>query len=403
MTYLILFISCNKKEEFKKMHNIFKLKMGYNENEIGFFFNKDLISNKILNVYHLNGFYYISDPKNNKIMKLTKSGVPVLIIYNASENPQIKPTEENVNDETGDKEIAYVKLYKEYPIYSPGLIAADVNKNIYIVNNHPDYKTINTDNSIVFSLILKFDKKGNLLYKLGSDGINSNPFGNIINMICDSNNNLIIQEQLKYNSVIYKFSPEGELVLKEIITKEQIPLNDKEKDFIVDIISIKPGYIEDEVLITCQYLKKEIENFSIVSYEVMYEKIFKYSLNNKSFVDLLLKLTPKYIEIPNDNNDANIKKVFGKTKKVLKPMENLLGVDTFGNLYFSQTKLILNDISNCSQNLYIYDNRNKLKNNLVITYPKDIQYSSDLHVSPSGKIYSYYIKDGELQFVSVKE
>ena len=59
--------------------------------------------------------------------------------------------------------------------------------------------------------------------------------------------------------IFYKFNPQGQLILKRHFFRKNIPFTENEKDLIIDIIQINPGYIEDEIYITCQYVKEKVE------------------------------------------------------------------------------------------------------------------------------------------------
>ncbi|HPO51137.1 MAG TPA: hypothetical protein PLO89_12495, partial [Spirochaetota bacterium] len=142
--FLILFIfSFSFSCVFQKrspMEVLFKTKIGFGENELGFISKNGAISTNAVTVSYKNGFYYIADATNNKILRTTEKGELLLAIYNPDFNPALKPTKttEKENSET----VVFVKLYKDYPVYEPSNICADIDKNIYFVNNLPSYKKL---------------------------------------------------------------------------------------------------------------------------------------------------------------------------------------------------------------------------------------------------------------------
>lgn len=411
LLFLIIFLnSCKKVSNNSKIRNIFKMNIGYSENDIGLFFKNDVLNQDNINVFYRSGFYYISDNQNNKIIKTTENGVHILIIYNPENNPNLKPTKiENINisDNTNDQQdkIVYVKLYKNYPIYSPGIITSDIEKNIYVVNNHYSYKKTDEAGNIVNSLILKFDNKGNFLFKIGKEGIDTMPFSYIKKMVTDQNNNLIILEStINGDTIIYKFSQNGILKTKLSISKKDIPTAQNEKDLLIDIINIIPGYIDDEIYITCQYVKEIEESLGVKYFETEYEKILKYSIKSKKIIKVIHKITPKVLNLSEikKNNDF-ISRFYGDKKEVTKPFENLIGLDTNGNIYFSQFELPLDNLDKNKQKLFIYNKKGIIKDETLIDYPIDAQYISDFILSPEGKIFFYYVIDGVIQFVTINK
>ncbi len=395
---LIIFSSCFKKAKPIKLKNSFSVSLGYDINEIGNFFESNRMSADSLFIHYNEGFYYFSDPINKKIMKITKSGVPILIIFNKTNNPHIKPT--ITSDQTSDESLSFVKLYKDYPLNSPGIIATDIDKNIYLVDNDNN-KNTNGNQEIYTYSVLKFDKKGNLLFKLGREGINTEPFDSIVSMLCDSDNNLVIQDYSNKNILIYKFSKEGKFLSKTEITKNQIPLTSKEADSIVDIIDVKLGFNEDDVYVTCQYINKNVENISLANYEILYEKILKYSLKSKKFTQQILKIDPEYFDITRFKQTETAQKVFGNKKKILKPMQSLIGVDKYNNVYMTRPEFKIDKLNKLSQFIFVYDSNHRLKNYFSVEYPQGVDYYSDFYLSAEGKIFSYFFNNGDLQFVDI--
>ncbi len=398
----ILFIflsSCFNTAKPVKLKNSFLMKIGYDINDVGNFLQPNGMSAASLFIHYNEGFYYFSDPVNNKIMKVTKSGVPILIIFNKSYNPHIKPTK--IDDATSDESLSYVKLYKDYPVYSPGILTTDIDKDIYVVNNDPAYRKSNADQAASSSMILKFDNKGSLLFKLGKEGPDTEPFTSILNMQCDDKDNLVVQEYSITGILIYKFSPQGKLLSKNNITKDQIPLTGKEQNCIVDIIDVKLGFTENDVFITCQYVNKKVENISLVSYEVLYEKILKYSLKSGKFVQSLIKIDPEYYDASKFKQTEIAQRAFGNKKKILKPMESLIGVDRYNNIYMTRPEFKQDNLGRTTQIIYIYDGCHCLKNYFSVDYAAGEEYFSKFFLTPEGKIFSYYFQKGELQFVDI--
>ena len=251
------------------------------------------------------------------------------------------------------------------------------------------------------SLILKFDNNGSLKYVIGKNGIDSSPFSYISKMITDQKNNLIVYEKNENENNIYKFGTDGTLKSKTSISQNDVPKTSEESNLIVDIINIIPGFIEDEIYLTCQYIKEKEDNFSIKNYEIIYEKILKYSLKTNKISKLIISLKPKKINFSKLKLNPELKELYGDKKEIVEPMENLMGADVSGRMFFYKMELPLELLNENKQSLSIYDNNGKLLKEILLEQPLNVQYVSEFYLSSEGKVFYYYIIDGEVQFVSI--
>lgn len=395
---LIMLFSCVIQER-SPMEVLFKTKIGYAESELGIIAKDGAVKTDSIITSYKNGFFYIADSINNKIIRTTEKGEILLIIYNPDFNPTFKPTvTKNIsNDET----VVFVKMYKDYPVYNPTAICADIDKNIYFVNNLPSYKKIDEDGSFLSQMILKFNGKGELEYELGKQGIGTMPFGYIESIATDEKENLIVQENCTNGIIIYKFTKEGILEKEVKITKADIPLTTKENGYLLEIIDLKIGYFENDIYLTCQFVKEVKEVPALSKYEAVYEKVMKYSLATAKFERLLLKITPQYFDLTKVSNNSEIKDLYGDKQKVVRPTETFIGMDEGYNMYFSQKDVMLSTSNRNNEILYIYTNNGRLLNNIYVNYKSDIIYASTLFFSPNGRVYSYYIKDDEIYFILI--
>jgi hypothetical protein len=402
MLLFLLLSSCVYQKK-SAMDELFSMKIGYSENELGLLSKDEVINSDTMNIYYKHGFYYISDAVNNKILKTTEKGEPVLVIFNKDYNPTIKPTVVEKDTTSDHENLVYVKLYKDYPVYSPGLITSDINKNIYFINRLPSYRIANDDGTIYEQMVLKFDSKGDFVYEIGQNGVSSTPFGFIMSINIDEKNNLIVQENNDKGILIYKFAEDGTLLKKAQIEKEKIPVQDKEKTFLFDIVDTKIGYFENDIYLTVQFIKETQEPLSVTKYETMYEKIFKFSLDTMNFDPRpLMRVNTQYVDISKHSSNASeIKELYGDKQKIMRPIETLIGIDDMHNLYFSQKDVILSKSDINNESLHIYNSFGGLLKNVSVKYPQGVKFASDMFFSSNGKIFSYYVKEGEIHFVLI--
>lgn len=399
ITAIFALIGCSRSDDVQ-YEELFSLNFGYNDNEIGINLNSENMLEYGFDFDYKNNFFYISDSINNKVIKLTEKGEALLIIYNPETNSILKSTD--VSSATGD-EILFTKLYREYGLYTPEIIASDGDRNIYVVNKDPGLKKINENQSVSDQLILKFDNNGDFLYLLGTEGKgNLTPFTHITDIKIDDKDNLLIKEDFDENTLICKFDKNGALLKKSVVNKKEIPLQKNEENLIAIQSGVFLGYKEDELYITSQFIKENLESSLILKYETLYEKLFGYSLQNDKYQRLIMKIQQKFTDISKLSNYADIKDMYGENKVIARPIDDFAGIDIYSNIYFIQRDISIKGKNINDFTLAEYDTNGRLKKNYIVNYPPDIEVTSNLLISDFGAAYSYYIKGEEITFVKIK-
>ena len=101
------------------------------------------------------------------------------------------------------------------------------------------------------------------------------------------------------------------------------------------------------------------------------------------------------------SNNSEVKDLYGDKQKVLKPLESFLGMDENFNLYFSQKDFYLSLSNKNNEILYMYSIGGRLLNNIYANYEINAQYVSTMFFSPNGRVYSYLVKDGYINFILI--
>lgn len=406
---ILCLIGCNVREKKNtQVKKIFSFPIGYDKEELGLLPEKS-VSEAALDFCYNNGFFYISDKINNKILKVTETGVVVLIIYNQSNYPHLVPNSSDVLDvdSTSDENYEYLKLYSSYSLEQPGAITADIEKNIYVVNREPMHKKYGEQNQIEDEFILKFDSRGRLIYKIGKNGSSKSvaevePFNYISKVATDINNNLIVMEGYSEDLKIYKYSKDGELLYQTLLSKNKLPLSKNELNGVILLIDVIPGYSEDEILANYQFISREISN-SIELFQLEYEKIFRYNIKEDKFDKMLLKTSPEYEDLSKLKFDPAVMELYGDMKKIQRPMPTFIGCDSYSNIYLYQEKLPLDSLIIKDFRLMKYNENGRIESLRHVRYSHDIVYNSDMYLTHNGRVLSYVVKENEVTFVSVNE
>ena len=223
----LVFYGCskNKVEELKKERS-FSIPIGSGVEEIGVLKSDSGLFSGPGSVIFKNGFFYVVDTVNQKLLKVTKPGDVILVISRGTRKENEK---ENV---------LRTKQRKYFEFNNIGKVAVDNENNIYIENKFIEKLPEKTEidifstesileqekHEIYVSYILKFDRLGNFMYKIGKNGINSDPFFYIYKTDVDDDGNLIVltvDEEWKTWDY-YKFDSEGNQLFYDHISSEEI-------------------------------------------------------------------------------------------------------------------------------------------------------------------------------------
>ena len=223
----LFFFGCskNKVEELKKERS-FSIPIGSGVEEIGVLKSDSGLFSGPGSVIFKNGFFYVVDTVNQKLLKITKPGDVILVISRGTRKENEK---ENV---------LRTKQRKYFEFNNIGKVAVDNENNIYIENKFIEKLPEKTEidifstesileqekHEIYVSYILKFDRLGNFMYKIGKNGINSDPFFYIYKTDVDDDGNLIVltvDEEWKTWDY-YKFDSEGNQLFYDHISSEEI-------------------------------------------------------------------------------------------------------------------------------------------------------------------------------------
>jgi hypothetical protein len=240
---LILPDGCGRKkvEELKK-DELFSIPIGTGEEQIGVIkqTNGELVGPS--SVLFRNGFFYVVDPLNNKVLKITTPGDIILVLSQGYE-------EKNDTDE-----LLRTKQRRFYPFSQIGNIAVDNENNIYLeeklLEKEPQKDEvdlfISTDSRMegngerYVSRILKFDRLGNYLFSIGKNGPETEPFYYLYQMNVDRNGNLTVltADQNWEEWIDYEFDHDGRFLSKRSVGYSEV-FDGKDMDersfFIMDV------------------------------------------------------------------------------------------------------------------------------------------------------------------------
>ncbi|WGK70204.1 hypothetical protein P0082_04910 [Candidatus Haliotispira prima] len=215
---LFSFYSCANREVSLVPETIFRIPMGVMRDEINLFSRKGYLysdgSNFTLTPL---GNYYIVDRASRKILYYSNYGKLNYIIY----NPDYRFDSDKRSSKYLDKiwyfgELSEIaanvdRLYVTSTLGISGSFGAPSAPNTSKIRDKGT--NANRLNDLYTQAVLAFNNKGEFLYRLGKEGVNSKPFlHRIIKLFTDSRGNLFVVARHPEAYQIYKFSDKGQLL-----------------------------------------------------------------------------------------------------------------------------------------------------------------------------------------------
>ena len=152
------------------------------------------------------GFFYITDNNGGKIVRYNSYGDLLFMIYNDETNPE--PISLKMIDENAQA----TRWAYTYPLQSPGKIAVDSGRHIYIEERLPlDRRSFDAENKVLLdSVILHFDADGRFIEYLGQGGQGGSPFPHIVGLYTSIHDDVVIVCRLPASWNVYWFNSQGE-------------------------------------------------------------------------------------------------------------------------------------------------------------------------------------------------
>jgi hypothetical protein len=193
-------------------------------------------------IFFKNGFFYVVDTVNRKVMKITTLGDIILVI-----------SEGELERDPAGEELLRTKVRRTYPFQKIGSMAVDKANNIYVENKSlvkmedeevvdlVDLEKGGDGNREVYRCwVVKFDRLGAYQYRIGRNGRESEPFDYIYRMQVDREGNLVvITSSEQWDTWTYHaFDQRGTLLMRREIQDEQIIQEEGEQRaaFILDVV-----------------------------------------------------------------------------------------------------------------------------------------------------------------------
>ena len=270
--------------ESLKMEKLFSLSMGRIEEDLTFFYQKDM-HNPYASIAMSNGIIFISTTQGHKVMKFNSYGDLIGLLYNSEENP--KPTLLSTELEEG---VISTRRAFEFPFREIGEIAVTDDLTLLVQDEIAEERQeFDADlDGMLDQVVLRFDKEGSFIDYLGQEGSGGTPFPYIVNVQVTSGGDPVVVCRTQTSWIIFWFNREGYLKYRLNLGPGALPpLGDDSA--IPSVAAVFADRSDPRLYIKVDYYQNDSGEGSVtgagIGYKGGYIKVF--DLEQEQFVESL--------------------------------------------------------------------------------------------------------------------
>jgi hypothetical protein len=290
---LSLIFSCSRNARTAALEKteLFSLEYGGFEDEINLFY----LSEETTSSTHIamrDGFFYISNGAQQKILQLNSYGDLLSLYYNPETNlaPEFAPEQDFAPQIQGDERSHTTQRAVPYPFESPGAIAVDAQKNIYVVDTLPaDRIEYDPQRNLRLSqVVLRFSNSGEFVDYLGQRGPGGLPFPWIQDIYTTKDSELVVVCRASDGMTVYWFTDSGFLRYMIHLEKSALPSPfDKTAETFMSLEKIIPDYSRSLLYLKIDYYATAVDEAAKIQSGIDYKGTFIYPMDitSESFLE----------------------------------------------------------------------------------------------------------------------
>jgi len=202
------------------------------------------------------GIFFVSNGNAAKVMTLSSFGDLLAMVYNPERNP---PPLTLQAAEAGTA--AQGRVARAYPFGSPGEIAVDSKRTIFVEDRVPDSRR-SYDEASMASLeyvVLRFSRDGEYLDYLGQEGVGGTPFPSIVGLYITASDDCVVVCLTGAGWTAFSFDRNGILESTVAIRRDELPRPPEEADGIASLDRIVAAPDGSGLIIKIDYYREIID------------------------------------------------------------------------------------------------------------------------------------------------
>ena len=202
------------------------------------------------------GIFFVSNGNAAKVLTLSSYGDLLAMIYNPDRNPPPVSLRQSDSGAIGQGRTA-----KPYPFSSPGEIAVDSRRTIFLEDRVPDSRR-SYDNVMQASLeyvVLRFSRDGEYLDYLGQEGVGGTPFPPLAGLYIDSSDDCVVVCLTGSGWTVFRFDPKGMLLATIAIKRDDLPRPPEEADTIASMDKVLASSEGSALVLKLDYYREIVD------------------------------------------------------------------------------------------------------------------------------------------------
>lgn len=203
-----------------KREPLFSLGYGVLEDELNLFSLDGMAPPQKTRLAMRDGIFFVSNGNAAKVLTLSSFGDLLAMVYNPDRNP---PPLTLQHADAGTT--AQGRTAKPYPFTSPGEIAVDSKRTIFVEDRVPDSRR-SYDESMNASLeyvVLRFSRDGEYLDYLGQEGVGGTPFPLLTGLYITANDDCVVVSLTGSGWTAFRFDARGVLLSTIAVRRDDLP------------------------------------------------------------------------------------------------------------------------------------------------------------------------------------
>lgn len=271
-------VSCGDARSVTELQReqLFSLGYGVLEDQLNLFSLDGKAPPQKTRVAMRDGIFFVSNGNAAKVMTLSSFGDLLAMVYNPERNPP--PLTLAVADASAPAQGATQapspgsspgstpgtmqgRIAKAYPFASPGEIAVDSKRTIFVEDRVPETRR-SYDDELKASLefvVLRFSRDGDYLDYLGQEGVGGTPFPRIASLSIDAKDECVVVCLTGSGWSIFRFDPKGTLVSTIMLGRDDLPRPPEEQGAIASMDKIIAAQGDSGLVAKVDYYRELVD------------------------------------------------------------------------------------------------------------------------------------------------
>ncbi len=259
-----------------KRESLFSLGYGTLEDQLDLFRVEGMAPPAKTRIAMQDGIFFLSNGNGAKVLTLSSFGDLLSMVYNPERNPPPVVLSQSESQASG-------RIARPYPFLSPGEIAVDSRKYVYVEDRlPPDRRAFDSGSSTSLEyVVLRFSTEGRFIDFLGQEGIGGTPFPVITGVHVTAQDDCVVVCLSREAWLVYWFDSRGLLKSTVKIRRDSLPLPD-DRNLVPSLEKIYPDPDGDGIYLKVDYYAESIDPATKTRSGIVYDRAYVYRMDPRT-------------------------------------------------------------------------------------------------------------------------